>query len=135
MPFASWDGDLGPEPLWVSLRRTECLGPCPSYKVTVYRDGRVEFVGYNHVAQAGKHEKRIAPEKFRLLWKRIHQVRFWRMADRYTSDWTDHPHQIVTVRTETSEKSVDDYISGPKALKDLENFVDQVAGTSEWVRN
>lgn len=131
---AAWGGgDSGADPLWVRLVRTECYGECPSYDVTIYADGRVEYTGYRYVARPGRHEKRIAPERFQLLRKKIQQLGFWRMENHYTSDITDSPHQIITVKTQTNEKSVDDYITGPKALKDLENFIDEVAGTSEWV--
>lgn len=131
--FAVWDGGLGPEPQWVRLVRTPCLGTCPAYEVTVYRDGRVEFIGREFVAQKGKREKHIAPEGFNRLWREIHRTRFWQMAGRYSSDMTDAPHQIVTVRTDTTEKSVDDYVSGPKELTELEDMIDQVAGTREWI--
>src|SRR3954471_8041193 len=40
--------------LLASLERGVCYGTCPAYKLTVYRDGKVEYVGKNYVKKIGK---------------------------------------------------------------------------------
>ena len=39
---------------FVSLERTPCFGRCPSYKVALYGDGRVEWVGKANVGTVGE---------------------------------------------------------------------------------
>ena len=37
-----------------TLERTDCYGTCPVYKVTVFRDGTIEYVGSRYVKVTGK---------------------------------------------------------------------------------
>ena len=43
-----------------SITRTFCLGTCPVYSVTIYRDGRVEYDGQRYVGNKGKPHHRPA---------------------------------------------------------------------------
>jgi hypothetical protein len=44
----------GKHVLLASIRRTSCSGDGPSYKLTVFRDGSVEYEGMAYVATKGK---------------------------------------------------------------------------------
>lgn len=46
---------------------------------------------------------------------------------------TDLPTQIVTVVIGSYRKSVTDYLNPPTELRDLEEKIDEVAGTARWV--
>src|SRR5262249_29950356 len=39
-----------PADVVVSLRKTECLGECPVYRVRIFSSGLVDYVGEEHVA-------------------------------------------------------------------------------------
>ena len=46
---------------------------------------------------------------------------------------TDLPTKFVTVQTRNFTKTIEDYYDGPKELAELENMVDRVARTSQWI--
>ena len=62
----------------ISLERTACYGTCPVYKLTVYRSGRVEFQGTDHVRQKGSRRGKISSGDFDKLVKKIEALKVLR---------------------------------------------------------
>lgn len=69
---ACWTGDAprpaAPEspappragpPLEISLERSPCFGTCPVYKLAIRDDGRIDWLGREHVAALGARSRRI----------------------------------------------------------------------------
>jgi hypothetical protein len=125
----------------ITLERTSCYGTCPIYKLTVRRDGAVQYEGKEFVKVIGYQSHRISAAKFQELAQEVQRVGFFSFDDEYsykknpggsTSFVTDMPTTITTVRAGNLRKSVKNYYGGPKALGRLENLIDKLAGSAVW---
>lgn len=122
----------------IELSRGVCYGTCPVYHVEIHGDGKVEFNGRQYVAQSGHHEAQISPDAVRTLFEKFRAADFFSLKDGYRGDITDHPSYSVTLRYDGREKSVADYagdmVGMPKVVSELEDAVDEAAGTERWIK-
>lgn len=134
----------------ITLERTGCLGPCPDYKVTIQGDGRLQFTTnetpesgqgrvsrWNGVLVPGTHEDRISPEVVAALVRKFEAADFWHLKRVYRQMSVDDPTYLVSLRVGTRVKSIEDHsgteVGMPKVVHDLEDAVDQAAGTDRWI--
>ena len=135
----------------ISLQRTLCYGECPAYSVTIWGDGKVEFNGREFVNTIGLKTYTISRNSVDSLVREIFAIDFFSFNDSYITQRTlshlpdgrvdtvitqvtDLPTQYVTVKIGTQKKTVEDYYGTPKAIRELENKIDSVAKTSQWVK-
>jgi hypothetical protein len=134
----------------ISLQRTHCYGPCPVYSVTIWGNGRVEFIGYEFVNTIGKKTYSIASKSVDSLVQKIFAMNFFSLNDSYVdvrslqkrpdggvdtiiTVVSDLPSKYIKVKIGKIEKSVHDYYAGPKTLDELEREIDRIAKTSQWI--
>ncbi|MFT3975741.1 MAG: DUF6438 domain-containing protein [Sphingomonas bacterium] len=138
----------------ITLERGACFGTCPDYRVTVHGDGLVEFdTGNDHftgtgaqvhleynghnVLLPGHHTRRVDPVVVTRLIDKFRAAHFFGLRKEYFYGATDNPTQLLTVRVGKTSKTVTDYIGTmagmPQEVRDLEEAVDEVAGTARWV--
>ncbi len=129
-------------PVSISLERTVCFGFCPSYIVTLLPDGSVTFEGREYVKTKGVSTKKIDASKLVPIFKKLEEIHFWELEDSYrtkknadgsVTSVSDLPTKLVTVKTATKTKKVEDYFGTPAGVNELEKLIDEVAGVSEWV--
>ena len=118
----------------VTLERTACFGTCPDYKLTVYRSGQVEFDGKYYVRAKGRRTGRISEKDFEKLVKKIDEIKFFGLKDRYDANVTDLPTRKTSVTRGNRTKTVENYFGGPAGLQELEDLIDEVAKSSIWIR-
>ena len=131
---------------FVSLERTVCFGTCPSYKVTIARNGTVTFEGRDFVKTKGTATAQIGPDKFQQLVDEFEKIKYFSLRDQYsqssdgcTSVVTDNPNANTSLRLNGRVKSVSHYFGcrGPEILQglaSLERKIDEVAGTEKWIK-
>ena len=138
----------------ITLERGACYGSCPDYRVTIQGDGRVEFdTGDDHFAGSsaqvhleynghnvllpGHHSAQINPNTVQDLLDRFRAAHFFGLKDEYVAGVTDNPTQKLTVRIGGKNKVLVDYVGTragmPEEVRELEDAVDEVAGTARWV--
>jgi hypothetical protein len=138
----------------ITLERGACYGSCPDYRVTVHGNGLVEFdtgeehfkgtaaqvhLEYNghNVLLPGRHAARVDPTVIANLMDRFRAAHFFGLRNEYSYGATDASTQKLTVRVGNASKSVTDYIGTmagmPQEVRDLEDAVDEAAGTARWV--
>ena len=121
----------------IRLARGACFGFCPVYNVTITGEGAVRYEGQAHVAVVGVRTATIQPADVARLVARFDEVGFDRLQDAYRGQATDLPTFTVSITRDGHTKTVVDYggVSAglPRAVRDLENEIDRVAGTSQWV--
>lgn len=149
-PWQAWSAPVETDKVVITLERSTCLGPCPDYKVTIQGDGRVQFTTdkdpenadqpmsrWNGVLVTGTHEARVAPEAVAALVRRFEAVGFWRLKHVYRRRSVDDPTYVVSLAEGSRTKSVEDHsgtaVGMPQAVRDLEDAIDQVAGTDRWI--
>lgn len=121
-----------PSDVEISLTRWGCFGTCPSYRVTIFGDGTVEYEGFFYVNVQGMVEASITQEKIGALLDAFEQLDFFNLPDEYTSMLTDGATYETTLRIGKKEKTVSRYICGPTELMDLEHMIDDIVGTERW---
>ena len=138
------------EDVTITLERKPCSGSCPEYRVTLYGDGRVRYLGTSGFLDKGLREDGVDRDAFVDLLDDIYGAGFFDMKDFYVygrgivvddtgtvsedAEYvTDLPTQIVTVAIGSYRKSVTDYWNPPADLRELEEKIDEAAGTSQWV--
>jgi len=123
-----------PEDIRIVLSRTECLGVCPVYTVSVAGDGAVRYDGLKHVRVTGTEKWAIDPAAVRSLADQMEQAGFFGLKDEYAGVASDLPTTIVTLTRGTRTKTVKDYLGAPGALKEIEARIDTVTRARDYVR-
>ena len=124
-------------PVVISLSRTVCFGFCPAYTVTITGDGQVTYVGSAFVNVVGEQHASIAPSAVQGLLARFDALHFDTLNGSYRAHVSDLPTYTIGLERNGLVKSVVDY-GGPSAgmpqgVRELQNEIDRVAGTSRWV--
>ena len=125
----------------ITLERTPCFGTCPVYKLTIHRSGKVEYEGKDHVREKGIRTGKISAGDFDKLVKKIDEINFFSLNDRYDGKnpdgsgvtVTDLPTRTIGVTRDSRTKTVENYFRGPKGLKELEDLIDELTNSAEWV--
>jgi hypothetical protein len=119
------------------LERGPCFGRCPIYNVEIRGDGSVAYEGVNFVAATGEQTRQIAPEAVRALVARFEAADFFDLAPEYRGDITDGVTNRTTFAHDGQSHTVVNYMGSlagmPEVVYDLEEAIDEVAGTKEWV--
>jgi len=123
--------------LLIALRRTSCYGACPAYTVTLDGSGVVQFVGDAFVLVPGHHRAHVSRETVQALVNAFRRADFLSANESYEATVTDNPSQTITLRMGETTKTVIDYVGieagMPDAVRELEQQIDDAAGTRRWV--
>jgi hypothetical protein len=139
-PVAAAAPGTGPA---VTLERTPCFGTCPVYTLAISRSGEVTFTGKHHVVQAGQATATIPPERVDSLLAELEAAGYFEIADAYVMNSpacgmyaTDSPTVITSATRDGETKTVRHdrgCSAAPPELSQLEQRIDEVAGTGRWV--
>ena len=121
------------EPIVITIERTPCFGMCPAYKVSIKDDGTVTYTGTQYVKTSGTYTWKIDPAAVRALAKEMQDAGYFDLQNAYTSRMTDHPTIYTSLTIGARTKKVQDYITGPSKLKDIETRIDEVSGVKKYV--
>ena len=107
--------------------------------MTVYRDGKVEYVGTDYVKTKGNATGTVTPEQLAALDKLFTDDHYLAYKDSYEhADWTDAPSartSYVPLGASTA-KYVSHYYgdtSAPESLSKLEESFDTIVKTDRWI--
>jgi hypothetical protein len=140
-PAVAQEPDVPPDAA-ISLRRTQCLGSCPVYTVTIDARGTVTYEGELFVRVVGRRTAQIDTSIVAGLLVRAERIGFFQMRDAYrvienpdgtVTVITDLPTRIVTITVNGRTKKVEDYVGAPDSLAEFEREIDSAAGTKRWV--
>lgn len=137
-----------PSDTLITLERSVCYGTCPDYKVTISADGKVTFQGRQFVKTKGTVQGSITLDGLRQLLAEFDKARYFSLRDKYETekdgcpeDWTDHPSAVTSIRLNGKSKSISHYhgcrdgqVAYPKALTELEDRIDEIVGTKQWIK-
>ena len=112
----------------IAFTTTQCLGPCPSYTVHFFKDGRITFVPYLFTHDRQATDGRISQETFRALAEAALSAGFFKLASTYSSPITDQPGVLTLVASPGARKVILDYANrGPEQLRQFENKLKEAA--------
>lgn len=122
----------------ITLERQPCFGFCPVYTLTIHGDGEVHYNGLNFVEVTGEQTSQIDPAAVQALADEMAAAGYFDWADEYLNqEVTDHPYVITSITlADGTTKQINHYhgdFSAPEALTALEDRIDEVAGSAQWV--
>lgn len=121
-----------------SIDRGPCYGTCPIYKLTVYRDGRVEYAGDRFVKKSGKRTATLNPDEVAAIDKLFTDGKFLAYPDYNHHDVTDNPTATTAYQPAdaTTIKSVKHYYGdrhAPESLTTLEDKFEELVHVERFI--
>ena len=121
----------------MTLSRSECYGACPAYNLEIRGDGTLIYEGKGFVVVTGEHRDHLSAEQVEALVAAFRKADYFSLKDEYRYMVTDCPTYTTSFEVDRVKKSVTDYVGEelgmPEAVTELEETIDQVAGTGKWV--
>ncbi|MFK7808737.1 MAG: DUF6438 domain-containing protein [Saprospiraceae bacterium] len=119
----------------VKLMKNACFGKCPMYSLTLYNNGKAEYVGRANVEKLGTFTKQIPTEKVASILRQLNAVKFWDMEDKYMSELSDTQKTIMTQFRKDTSKTVTGDHARPDILKPIEKELIAIADDSaDWTK-
>jgi uncharacterized protein DUF6438 len=132
-----------PDSAVVTLERTPCFGTCPVYLVTATSSGAVRFEGKSHVSHPGSAVGQIPKARLDSLLTELEAAGYFDFEEQYAPGFpacgnaaTDLPTVTTSVRLHGRTKRIvhDRGCTGaPQALSRLEERIDEVLNTAQWI--
>lgn len=144
---------------FIALERTGCYGTCPIYTLAISADGTIIFSGsyttkVNGVMQwkrSGVIKSSISPEQLHQLLMEFEKVNYFSLQNSYRdvrdgcpTNATDSPSVYTSIQINGQKKSVEHYLGClystrdfavyPKELVALENRIDEIVNTKQWMQ-
>lgn len=79
------------------FQRTPCFGKCPTYTATVFRNGRVEYLGERWVPVLGKHTTQLPAATVTEMLAAARRIDFNSLPPQFTGNVSDLPGVIIAV--------------------------------------
>jgi hypothetical protein len=117
----------------ITLERSTCFGRCPSYTLRIEGNGNVSYLGRDFVAVKGAQTSQITPGAVKGLVDEFFRIDYFALQDSFDSQITDVPHCITSLSIDGQSKRIFDRDGAPASLRALEDKIDSVANTSQWV--
>lgn len=125
--------------LRITLSRSTCFGSCPFYEVTIDTRGTVTYEGRSYVQVKGFASREIGRAAAHWLGNSLEAAGYFGMSVPTTCELgiaTDSPSVTTSLTRFGRTHEIVDYhgnACAPAGLRELEDKIDQVAGTAEWV--
>jgi hypothetical protein len=123
----------------VTLDRTGCYGSCPSYSLKIAGDGAVTYVGKHYVKVKGRASTQVDVSDVQGLVDQMVQADYFDLSvpgECAAGIFSDASGATTSLRLGGRTQMVDHYHGNPCApaiLNDLEQAIDEVAGSAQWV--
>jgi hypothetical protein len=131
---ANQDLQAGPDSVYFSMERTACFGSCPSYKVTIDKDGNAVYEGRRFAPREGRFVGKVDAVTMKELYDKAVAVGFFGMEDKYDRAVTDLPSTIIRVHAQGKDKQVIGRVGPPQGFKDLAQEAERILAPVEWTR-
>jgi hypothetical protein len=123
----------------ITLDRSACFGNCPSYTLSIGGDGTVAYVGRQYVNVAGTASSQIPVSSVQELADEMYRANYFGLTVPETCPQgiaSDFPTVVTSLTIEgNTHMVVHDHGNqcAPAALTTLEDRIDAVAGSAQWV--
>ena len=103
--------------VFLVFQKTPCLGVCPSYEATIYENGSITFVGWEHVPVKDTLHLKFSPKEMQSLRQQVSQLNYASLQNAYLTQWSDMPSTISTFYVEGRQvKRIKHQEAGPAKL-------------------
>ncbi|UCH50896.1 MAG: PKD domain-containing protein [Chloroflexota bacterium] len=125
------------EELVITLERTACFGKCPVYSLKIKGDGTVIYAGVDFVQTRGIQETTVSMDTINQLVMEFEKADYFSLKDSYTSfGVSDMPFANTSISIGGKTKAINHYLgdrSAPKQLTELENRIDEIVNSAQWI--
>ena len=130
----------------ITLKRTRCLALwCPTYTVTIHRNGKIEYQGEYAVKIKGTKTATATDRQMEKLLSALNDSGYFSIPDKFLRKKEDSPscHHInasyegpsaitsVTIDADTHQLHHD--WGGPDQLTDFEEAIDKIIDSEQWI--
>jgi len=126
------------EELLIRLERTACFGKCPVYSLMIKGDGTVIYSGVDFVQTRGIQETTVSMDAINQLVMEFEKADYFSLNDNYTNfGVSDMPSVNTSISIEGKTKAIKHYLgdrSAPKQLTELENKIDEIVNSAQWIK-
>ena len=126
------------EDVMITLERTACFGVCPVYTLTIHGDGRVVYEGMRFVRVEGTVTTTISEDEIKQLIAEFQKIDYFSLRDSYEErNATDMPSTFTSLTVNGKTKTVRHYhgdFSAPEKLTGLEDRIDQIVNSDQWIK-
>lgn len=117
----------------IILERTPCFGKCATYKIRLFRDGRVYYTGIKNAVRLGVYSSKIPPKTLSSIFRKIDQVKWADMQNRYKSKARDLSHLNLSVYGKAQLfKKILEAENGPIELQNIGKQLDAATKNLKW---
>lgn len=121
----------------ITLKRSACFGICPTYNITIYGNGTVIYEGTTNVNMTGIQISNITEDNLRLLISEFKKIDYFSLNETEIANHVvyDAPMFTTSLTINGTTKTIKHYETAvPKQLTDLENKIDEIVNSSQWIK-
>jgi TonB family protein len=118
----------------IVVHKGPCFGPCPSYTITLDKDGGATYFGHYFVARLGKWKASLKKYQFTEIASLIYAIRFFTLRESYTNLATDQSSVTITVRAGNQTKLVTSDPGCYYPLWAIASLVENMTDKLSWER-
>ncbi|HMN06335.1 MAG TPA: DUF6438 domain-containing protein [Flavobacteriales bacterium] len=116
------------------MERTPCYGTCPSYRLTIRRDGSALYEGGRFAPREGRYAAHVDAAMMEALAQAVEKSGFYAMDDVYDMPITDLPSTIIRMHADARDKKVVGRVGAPIAFRNLGIELEELLAGIEWTR-
>lgn len=120
------DATIKPQETFFSLYRSSCYGECPSYKIIISEDGKLDYIGRMWVINIGEFKGVLSEEKTKNLFEKLKTYDWKNYPDEYPIDNTDFPSFTIEYSNSEFYKKVKGNTNASKELIALTKKIDSL---------
>lgn len=122
--------------VWVSIERTPCMGTCPVYLASIYRNGLATYTGKKNVDRKGQWQAHLDKNQLRSLKQLIRSSGITRMDSVYINPLlADYPGLNLQVySSHTLRKIRVMEVNPPARVSGFAHSVDSLLESLSWMR-
>lgn len=119
----------------ITMDKGACLGNCPVFKLAVYENGIVTYLGERNTERTGLYYKQLDKRTLEQLLTSFRETNLWQFNDIYRGDFMDQQSQTVTITfsDQGSSKKILGKSSRPEPVRALERRLDAIVSEDGWV--
>ena len=141
-PRAAIDNNSEYKDVVITMERGSCFGFCAVYKLTVYGNGKVVYKGIEYVKSPGVHTETISQDKIKQLVDGFNGIDYLSLKDKYSGiedkfgnieTITDGQTTVTSLTSGGKTKTVEEYYGAPDELVYLEDKIDELTNSRQWI--
>lgn len=119
----------------IEISKGPCYGPCPVFKMTIYRGGLAVYEGQKYTEKEGMHTKTLTVDQIDKLQAECQRANLWQYPDAFRSKQPDLPTVTIIYYEQDNNnyKTVVGKEGRPEAIMNIEAMLDKIAESGGWV--